>query len=53
MSRIAIVSEFWEFLRSRKKYWMLPLLIVFVLLAVLMILASEYAVVAPFVYVLG
>ena len=53
MSRAAIVSEFWEFLRYRKKYWVLPLLVVFLLISVLMFLATEYTAIAPFIYVLG
>ena len=43
------LKEFWEFLKVRKKYWLLPVLIVLVLFGGLIIL-SQGSVVAPFIY---
>jgi hypothetical protein len=43
------IEEFWEFLLARKKYWLLPILIVLVLLGGLIIL-SQGSVLAPFMY---
>jgi len=43
------LKEFWEFLRARKKYWLLPILIVLVIFGGLIILAQGSAV-APFIY---
>ena len=43
------LKEFWEFLRYRKKYWLLPIIIVLVLFGGLIIL-SQGSVVAPFIY---
>tara|TARA_B110000305_G_scaffold202953_1_gene231625 strand:- start:129 stop:278 length:150 start_codon:yes stop_codon:yes gene_type:complete len=43
------LKEFWEFLNVRKKYWLLPILIVLVLFGGLIIL-SQGSVVAPFIY---
>ena len=43
------LKEFWEFLRVRKKYWLLPILIVLVIFGGLIILAQGSAV-APFIY---
>ena len=43
------LKEFWEFLKVRKKYWLLPILIVLVLFGGLIIL-SQGSVVAPFIY---
>ncbi|MEC7179317.1 MAG: DUF5989 family protein [Pseudomonadota bacterium] len=43
------IKEFWEFLRVRKKYWLLPILIVLVIFGGLIILAQGSAV-APFIY---
>ena len=40
-------KEFWEFLKVRKKYWLLPILIVLVIFGGLIILAQGSAV-APF-----
>ena len=41
--------EFWEFIKVRKKYWLLPILIVLVIFGGLIIL-SQGSAVAPFIY---
>lgn len=41
-------SEFWEFLKVRKKFWLLPMLIFLVLFDGLIIL-SQGSAVAPFI----
>ena len=51
MSKISILMEFWEFLRVRKRYWLAPIVIVFVLLS-LLIVFTESSAVAPFIYTL-
>ena len=43
------LKEFWEFLKVRKKYWLLPVLLVLVLFGGLIIL-SQGSAVAPFIY---
>ena len=43
------LKEFWEFVKIRKKYWLLPIIIVLVLFGGLIIL-SHGSVVAPFIY---
>ena len=43
------IKEFWEFLKVRKKYWLLPIIIVLVLFGGLIIL-SQGSAIAPFVY---
>ena len=43
------IKEFWEFLIVRKKYWLLPILIVLVIFGGLIII-SQGSVVAPFIY---
>ena len=43
------IKEFWEFLRTRKKYWLLPILIVLLLFGGLLIL-SQGSAIAPFIY---
>jgi hypothetical protein len=45
------LAELWAFLRSRKKLWLLPILIVMLLLGGLLILAQGSAI-APFIYTL-
>ncbi len=44
-------SELWSFLRTRKKFWLLPTLIMLLLIGLLIMLASSSAI-APFIYTL-
>jgi hypothetical protein len=46
---MSFLVEFWRFLRVRKKFWLLPLLVILVLFGALLILAETTAV-APFIY---
>ena len=46
---IDFLKEFWEFLRERKKYWLLPIIIVLGLFGVLIVL-SQGSSIAPFIY---
>jgi uncharacterized protein DUF5989 len=48
---LPFLKEFWAFLRARKKYWLLPILIMMLLFGVLLVLAQSSAV-APFIYTL-
>ena len=43
------LKEFMEFLKVRKKYWLLPILLVLVLFGGLIVLSQGTAV-APFIY---
>ncbi len=43
--------ELWDFLKERKKFWLLPIIIFMVLLGSLIVL-TEGSAVAPFVYTL-
>lgn len=45
----SFIREFWAFLRARKKYWLLPVLIMMVLLGGLVVLTQGSAI-APFIY---
>lgn len=45
------LAELWRFMRVRKKFWLLPILIVMVLFGGLIILTKGSAV-APFIYAL-
>ena len=45
---IDFLKEFWEFLNERKKYWLLPIIIVLALFGVLIVLSQGSA--APFIY---
>ena len=46
---MGFIKEFWEFLIVRKKYWLLPIIIVLVLFGGLIVLTQGSAV-APFIY---
>ena len=52
MSKLRVVHEFWEFTRTNKKYWLVPILIVFLLLAVLLGVAAASGPLSPFIYTL-
>jgi hypothetical protein len=46
-----IVKELWAFLRVRKKFWLLPIIVVMATLGGLLVLVQGSAV-APFIYTL-
>jgi hypothetical protein len=48
---LAFIKEFWQFLRVRKKFWMLPIFVIMIAFGGLLVLAQGSAV-APFIYTL-
>jgi hypothetical protein len=46
---LSFVKELWAFMGARKKYWLLPILIVMALFGGLIVLLNG-SVVAPFIY---
>lgn len=48
---MSFLKELWAFMRERKKFWLLPILIMMALLGALIVFAQGSAV-APFVYTL-
>tara|TARA_B100001769_G_C21651524_1_gene362760 strand:+ start:149 stop:298 length:150 start_codon:yes stop_codon:yes gene_type:complete len=48
---VEFLKEFWEFLKERKKYWLMPIIIVLVLFGGLIVLTQGSAI-APFIYTL-
>ncbi|HEX5178100.1 MAG TPA: DUF5989 family protein [Gemmatimonadaceae bacterium] len=46
-----MLGDLWLFLRVRKKWWLMPLVIMLVLLSILMVLAHGSAL-SPFIYTL-
>ncbi|MDB9802639.1 DUF5989 family protein [Pelagibacteraceae bacterium] len=46
---IDFIKEFWDFLIERRKYWLLPIIIVLALFGILIVL-SQGSAVAPFIY---
>jgi len=51
MGRMATVLEFWDFLKARKKFWLLPLVLILLVLGVVIVLTANSAL-APFIYTL-
>jgi hypothetical protein len=46
-----LVVDLWDFMRVRKKFWLAPVLLLFVALGALLVLAQG-SVIAPFIYTL-
>jgi len=46
-----VLKDLWGFLRERKKFWLLPMIIVLLLVGILIVFSSGSAV-APFIYTL-
>ncbi len=51
MGKMSILKELWDFLKTRKRFWLAPILIILVLLSLLIVFAQSSAV-APFIYTL-
>ena len=46
---MSFVAELWQFMRARKKYWLLPIILMMALFGGLIVLTQGTAV-APFIY---
>jgi len=51
MSKLAIMSEFWQFLKARKKWWLIPIIVSLLLLGALIVFTQGSAL-SPFIYAL-
>ena len=49
MSKLAIFAELWQFMRVRKKWWLLPMILLITLLGLILVFAQGSAL-APFIY---
>jgi hypothetical protein len=45
----SLLVELWDFLKVRKRWWLLPIIIMLVLIGILIVLAQSSAV-SPFIY---
>jgi hypothetical protein len=50
-SKLRFLGELWAFLKIRKRYWLAPIIILFVLFGLLLVF-TETSAVAPFIYTL-
>jgi hypothetical protein len=48
---MSFLKELWAYMRTRKKYWLIPILVMMLILGGLIVLAQGSAV-APFIYTL-
>lgn len=48
---MGFLKELWAFLRERKKFWLLPIIVVTLLIGLLLVFAQGSAL-APFIYTL-
>ena len=46
---LELTKDIWDFMRVRKKYWLVPLIITLVLMGALIVF-TQGSVVAPFIY---
>ncbi len=51
MAKISILREFWTFLSQRKKYWLMPIVLMLLMLGLLLVFTANSAL-APFIYTL-
>ena len=51
MGKLSILKEIWEFIKFKKKYWLVPIVITLLLLGLLLFL-TEGSAIAPFIYTL-
>ncbi len=49
MAKGGLISELWAFMRIRKKFWLVPIIVVMVAVAALLVFAQGSAL-APFIY---
>jgi hypothetical protein len=48
---IELIQDLWDFLKSRKKFWLAPIIVILLLLGALLVLTQGSAI-APFIYTL-
>ncbi len=49
MSRTGLIGELWQYMRTRRKWWLIPLLFAMLFLGALLVFAEGSAL-APFIY---
>lgn len=49
MSQAGVTRELWTFMKARKKWWLVPIILVLLLVGALLVFAQT-SVLAPFIY---
>jgi hypothetical protein len=47
-TRSSLAGEFWQFLKYNKKWWLLPIILILLVLGILVLMSSSAL--APFIY---
>ena len=48
---MSVIKDYWNFLKERKKWWLLPIIIILFLIGILLVFGAGSAI-APFIYTL-
>lgn len=51
MAKIGVLKELWDFIKHNKKFWLVPVIVILVLLGLLIFLSAGSPL-APFIYTL-
>jgi len=51
VSKLRVLNELWQMMRAHRNYWLLPIVMFLVLVAILLVMAKGSAL-APFIYTL-
>ena len=51
MAKLSILKEVWEFIKHKKKYWLIPIITILLLVGILLVVTGGSAI-APFIYTL-
>lgn len=51
MFKLSLIKEIWDFLKTRKKWWLIPIISFLLLLGLLMLFSTSSAI-SPFIYTL-
>jgi competence protein ComGC len=51
MAKLSILKELWEFIKHKKKYWLIPIIVILLLIGILLVI-TEGSAIAPFIYTL-
>ena len=49
MGKMSLINEIWLYLRENKKYWLIPIIFILILMSMLLVLTQGSAL-APFIY---
>lgn len=52
MSQKSVFAEIAYYLKKEKKYWLIPMILIFLVFAILVIISQTVPIVSPFIYTL-